>query len=90
MTKLSIVVMTILLSTSAFAHHGGSHFKNVQLSTASHDWEIDVQCRKEIDPNTRVKVKSHPKQIRLDGRITIQQNKKKQECRVRQLVVKLN
>lgn len=90
MTKLAIVVMTTLLSTSAFAHHGGSHLDKVQLQTASHTWELDVKCRTELQPNERVKVKTHPTQIRLDGRITIEQKKKRQSCRVRQLVAKLN
>ena len=88
MTKLAIVVMTTLLSTSAFAQD--NHFDKVQLQTASHTWELDVKCRTDLQPNERVKVKTHPTQIRLDGRITIEQKKKRQSCRVRQLVAKLN
>lgn len=88
MTKLTIVVMTILLSTSAFAQD--NHLDKVQLQTASHTWELDVKCRTDLQPNEIVKVKTHPTQIRLDGRITIEQKKKRQSCRVRQLVAKLN
>lgn len=88
MTKLTIVVMTTLLSTSAFAQD--NHLDKVQLQTASHTWELDVKCRTDLQPNERVKVKTHPTQIRLDGRITIEQKKKRQSCRVRQLVAKLN
>lgn len=91
MKKLALVVMTILISTSAFAHHGGSHLlENVRLQTESHNWELDIQCKKNLHPNTVVQVKTRPKQIRLDGRVIIQQDKKTQSCRVRQLVVKLN
>ena len=88
MTKTILVVMTMLLSTSAFAQD--NHLDKVQLQTASHTWELDVKCRTDLQPNERVKVKTHPKQIRLDGRITIEQKKKRQSCRVRQLVAKLN
>ena len=88
MTKTILVVMTMLLSTSAFAQD--NHLNKVQLQTASHKWEIDVKCRTDLQPNERVKVKTHPKQIRLDGRITIEQKKKRQSCRVRQLVAKIN
>ena len=88
MTKLAIVVMTIILSASAFAQD--NHLDKVQLQTASHKWEIDVKCQTDLQPNERVKVKTHPTQIRLDGRITIEQKKKRQSCRVRQLVAKLN
>ena len=88
MTKLAIVVMTISISTSAFAQD--NHLDKVQLQTASHTWELDVKCRTDLQPNERVKVKTHPNRIRLDGRITIEQKKKRQQCRVRQLVAKLN
>jgi len=88
MTKLAIVVMTTLLSTSAFAHHGGSHLlENVRLKTETHKWALDVECRKNLHQDTEVKVKTHPRDIRLDGRITIEQKKKRQSCRVRQLAV---
>ena len=88
MTKLAIVVMTISISTSAFAQD--NHLDKVQLQTASHTWELDVKCRTDLQPNERVKVKTHPNRIRLDGHITIEQKKKRQQCRVRQLVAKLN
>ena len=88
MTKTILVVMTIILSTSAYAQD--NHLDKVQLQTASHKWEIDVKCQTDLQPNERVKVKTHPTQIRLDGRITIEQKKKRQSCRVRQLVAKLN
>jgi hypothetical protein len=88
MTKTILVVMTMLLSTSAYAQD--NHLDKVQLQTASHKWEIDVKCQTDLQPNERVKVKTHPTQIRLDGRITIEQKKKRQSCRVRQLVAKLN
>lgn len=87
MTKLALVATTILLSTSAFAQD--NHLDTVQLRTASHTWELDVKCRKNLKPDTRVIVKTHPNKIRLDGRITVEQKKKRQSCRVRQLVVKL-
>ena len=59
MTKTILVVMTMLLSTSAFAQD--NHLNKVQLQTASHKWEIDVKCRTDLQPNERVKVKTHPK-----------------------------
>ena len=90
MTKTILVAMTMLLSTSAFAHHGGSHLEQVQLRTETHNWALDVKCRKNLHQDTEVKVKTHPRDIRLDGRITIEQKKKRQSCRVRQLVVKFN
>ena len=86
MTKLAIVVMTILLSTSAFAQDT-PQLESVRLKTETHKWELGVQCRKNLKPDTRVIVKTHPKEIRLDGRITIQQEKKRQACRVRELAV---
>ena len=91
MTKLTFVVMTILFSTAAMANDFDFR-KNTQvkLQTASHNWDIDVACRKDIREDTRVIVRTTPKEIRLDGRITIEQSKKRQSCRVRQLVVKLN
>ena len=85
MTKTILVVMTMLLSASAYAQD--NHLDKVQLQTASHTWELDVKCRTDLQPNERVKVKTHPTQIRLDGRITIEQKKKRQSCRVRQLAV---
>ena len=88
MTKTILVVMTMLLSASAYAQD--NHLDKVQLQTASHKWEIDVKCQTDLQPNERVKVKTHPTQIRLDGRITIEQKKKRQSRRVRQLVAKLN
>ena len=90
MTKLAIVVMTTLFATSAFAHHGGSHLEQVRLKTETHKWELDVQCRNNLKQDTEVKIRTHPRDIRLDGSITVEQNKKRQSCRVRQLVVKLN
>lgn len=88
MTKLAIVVMTTLLSTSVFAQD--NQLAQVQLRTETHNWALDVKCRKNLHQDTEVKVKTHPRDIRLDGRITIEQKKKRQSCRVRQLVVKLN
>ena len=91
MTKLAIVVMTTLFSTAAMANEF-DFLKNTQvrLKTASHNWDIDVACRRDIKQDTQVIVRTPPKEIRLDGRITIEQSKKRQSCRVRQLVVKLN
>jgi hypothetical protein len=91
MTKLAIVVMTTLFSTAAMANEF-DFLKNTQvrLQTASHNWDIDVACRRDIKQDTQVIVRTPPKEIRLDGRITIEQSKKRQSCRVRQLVVKLN
>jgi len=89
MTKLAFVVMTILFSTAAMAKDFEKNTQ-VRLQTASHNWDIDVACRKDIKQDTQVIVKTPPKEIRLDGRITIEQSKRKQSCRVRQLVVILN
>lgn len=90
MSKLALAVMAIFISTSAFAHHSGSHqLETVRLKTESHNWELDVDCRKNLQPDTKVIVKTHPYQIRLDGKIVVEQKKKRQSCRVRQLVVKL-
>ena len=87
MTKLAIVVMTTLLSTSAFAQD--IQLEKVRLKTETHNWALDVKCRKNLHQDTEVKVKTHPRDIRLNGRITIEQEKKRQSCRVRQLAVVL-
>jgi len=86
MTKLAIVVMTTLLSVSAFAQDT-TRLESVRLKTETHKWELGVQCRTNLKSDTRVIVKTPPKEIRLDGRITIEQKKKRQSCRVRQLAV---
>lgn len=88
MTKLAIVVMTTLLSTSVFAQD--IQLENVRLKTETHKWALDVECRTNLHQDTEVKVKTHPRDIRLDGRITIEQKKKRQSCRVRQLAVVLH
>ena len=50
MTKLAIVVMTTLLSTSAFAQD--IQLEKVRLKTETHNWALDVKCRKNLHQDT--------------------------------------
>lgn len=90
MKQLAFVVMTILFSTAAMANDFNfNKHTQVRIQTESHNWNLDVRCRKDIKEDTRIIVRTPPKEIRLDGRITIEQSKKRQACRVRQLAVVL-
>jgi hypothetical protein len=83
-----LTMMTTLLVTIPLTR-ADDELQNIYLETKTHTWELDVQCRKDLHPDTKVEVKTHPNDIHINGRVTVQQEKKRQACRVLQLAVVL-
>ena len=59
----------------------------VQISEDTHNWHVDLDCKKELDPKQEAIVRAKGRDVRVGAMVRVEQDGKKQRCEVRQLLV---
>lgn len=91
MTKLAIVVMTILLSTAAMADDFRIKITEdqqlIQVKDDLHQWTMDVDCNKDLDLKENATLDVSKKRIHIGQTVKVKQGKTTQKCRIKQLAI---
>ena len=59
----------------------------IQITEDTHNWHVDLDCKKELDPQQEATIRSKDRDVRVGSMIRVEQNGKKQRCEVRQLLI---
>ena len=91
MSKIALVVMTILLSNVAMADDfqikKTEDQQLIQVRDDQHQWTIDVDCRTNLDTEKIVTLDVSKKRVQVGSTIKLSQGNKKQNCKVNQFAV---
>mgnify|MGYP004140979395 CR=1 FL=1 len=91
MTKLALVVMTMLFTGTAMADEFQLTIKEDQQIIQIHDndykWLIDVDCKSQLKENEKTDITVSKRRVQVGKTITVKQGRKEQNCRVNQLAV---
>lgn len=91
MTKLVLVVMTILFTGTAMADEFRLKIKEdqqiIQIRDNDYKWLIDVDCKSQLKENEETDITVSKRRVQVGKTITVKQGRKEQNCRVRQLAV---
>jgi len=91
MTKLAIVVMTILFTHAATADDFQIKVKEdqqiIKIQDDQYNWAIDVDCNSKLKTDEQANVQVSKRRIQIGNTIKIKQGNKENRCRVKQLAV---
>lgn len=91
MTKIALVVMTILSTSAALADDFQVKIKEdqqlIQVRDDQHQWTIDVDCREDLRPDESARLSIIKRRVQVGQTIKVKQGKDSQRCKVNQLAV---
>ena len=91
MTKLALVVMTMLISTAAIADDFQVKIKDdqqlIQVKDDRYKWTIDVDCHKDLDVKEEASLEVSKKRVHIGQTVKVKQGRKTQNCKIKQLAI---
>lgn len=91
MTKLAIVVMTILLSTAAMADEFKIKLKEdqqiIQIRDDQYQWMLDVDCNRRLKETEKTNVAVNKRRVTIGKTIKVKQGNKESTCEIKQLAI---